>query len=395
VLVPTPMTRMGEIAAAPAVVGDLDGAVRWILDNRHRDGGSAGREAAAPIDAHRYAGVATTAPGGRQVLAVRSDSAGDVLLCGPAIRAIAARADRVTLMCGPRGEEAARLLPGVADVVVWPVPWIDPGAPPVDAGEVESIVKSLRDMHLDEAVVFTSFHQSALPMALLLQLAGIDRVSAVSDDWPGSLLDVRHRVAPGIPEAERALSLAAAAGYPLPGNDDGRLRIRIAVGARDPRRVVVHPGASVPARAAPPELYLQIVDRLQRFGFEVIVTGGRDERQLTARIASAGGQDLGGRTRLPDLARIIATAGAVVVANTGPAHLAAATGTPVVTLFAPTVAFSQWRPYGVPSVRLGDALAPCAGTRATVCPVPGHPCLSRIDADDVVAAVRMLTGVRE
>jgi histidinol-phosphate phosphatase family protein len=385
VLVPTPATRIGEIAAAPAVVGDLDGAVRWILGE---DGDR------APVDQHRYASAARPAPPGRNVLAVRADSAGDVLMCGPAIRAIAARAGRVTLLCGPRGEEAARLLPGVNDVAVWPVPWIDASAPPVDAGEVESLVKSLRDGHLDEAVVFTSFHQSPLPMALLLRLAGVDRISAVSDDWPGSLLTVRHRVPAGIPEAERAVSLATAAGYPLPTNDDGRLRVGIVSDQRDPRRVVVHPGASVPARAAPPELFVRIVERLHASGFDVVVTGGTDERDLTAHVAAAGARDLGGRTRLDDLARLVGSAGALVVANTGPAHLAAATGTPVVSLFAPTVPYAQWGPYGVPSVRLGDPLAPCAGSRATVCPVPGHPCLGRIDADDVVAAVRTLTGVR-
>jgi ADP-heptose:LPS heptosyltransferase len=80
-----------------------------------------------------------------------------------------------------------------------------------------------------------------------------------------------------------------------------------------------------------------------------------------------------------------------VVGNTGPAHLAAATGTPVVSLFAPTVPFGRWAPYRVPHVRLGDAAAPCRDTRATVCPVPGHPCLSTVEPADVLTAVRRLT----
>ena len=49
-------------------------------------------------------------------------------------------------------------------------------------------------------------------------------MSAVSDDYPGSLLDVRHRLPADLPEAERALSTAAAAGFALPPGDDGRLR---------------------------------------------------------------------------------------------------------------------------------------------------------------------------
>jgi ADP-heptose:LPS heptosyltransferase len=62
------------------------------------------------------------------VLAVRLDNDGDVLLAGPAIRALAHGAERVTLLCGPRGHRAAELLPGVDARVVWRAPWIDPRA---------------------------------------------------------------------------------------------------------------------------------------------------------------------------------------------------------------------------------------------------------------------------
>jgi hypothetical protein len=44
----------------------------------------------------------------------------------------------------------------------------------------------------------------------------------------------------------------------------------------------------------------------------------------------------------------------------------------------------------VPHVRLGAPDAACRDTRATVCPVPGHPCLSGIEPADVLAAVRSL-----
>jgi ADP-heptose:LPS heptosyltransferase len=110
--------------------------------------------------------------------------------------------------------------------------------------------------------------------------------------------------------------------------------------------------------------------------------------------AGHGALDLGGCTTLAELATVLADAGCVVVANTGPAHLAAAVGTPVVSLFAPTVPYEQWRPYGVPVRRLGDRYAPCRHTRAVTCPVPSHPCLSGVTAADVVAAVEALAGSR-
>src|SRR6185369_5048 len=116
---------------------------------------------------------------------------------------------------------------------------------------------------VDEAVLFTSYHQSLLLLALLLWMAGVPRISAISEDYPGSLLDVRHRVPAGIPEAERALSLALAAGFPPPPGDDLRLRVREQPPAHEPGPyVVVHPGASVAARAAPAGVYRRIVKAL-------------------------------------------------------------------------------------------------------------------------------------
>ncbi|MBV9027165.1 MAG: hypothetical protein JO311_00990, partial [Candidatus Eremiobacteraeota bacterium] len=61
----------------------------------------------------------------RNVLAVRQDNNGDVILTGPALRAIAASGARVTLLCGPRGAAAAHLLSGVERVQVFEAAWID------------------------------------------------------------------------------------------------------------------------------------------------------------------------------------------------------------------------------------------------------------------------------
>ncbi|MGC4807256.1 HAD-IIIA family hydrolase [Micromonospora sp. DT233] len=377
ILVPTPVTRGEEVAAAPYVAATLPTAVEEIL--------------------RRQAAVTPARPRrGGTVLLVRADSAGDVLVTGPAVRAVAAHAERVLLLCGPRGREAARLLPGVDEIVEWPLEWIDPDPAPVQPRRVEALLRRLTALAVDEAVIFTSFHQSPLPLALLLRLAGVPRVSGISDDYPGSLLDVRHRVPPGVPEPERALSLAAAAGYALPAPDQPRLRLRRDAvpppppGLDEPGYLVLHPGSSATSRACPPELAARIVGVLAGAGHRVVVTGGPDERELTASVAAAGGVDLGGRTGLAELAGIIANAGALVVGNTGPAHLAAALGVPVVSLFAPTVPFGQWGPYRVPAVRLGDADAPCRDTRATRCPVAGHPCLAGLDPGAVLAAVRLL-----
>jgi ADP-heptose:LPS heptosyltransferase len=325
-------------------------------------------------------------------LVVRLDSDGDVLLAGPAVRADAAHARRVTLLCGPRGRAAAELLPGVDEVVAFRAPWIDPEPEPVDREALLSLVDDLAARELDEAVVLTSFHQSALPTALVLRLAGIGRVAAISEDYPGSLLDVRHRVEEGLDvhEVERGLTLVATLGYSLPPGDDGRLAVR-QVGTNpvpDSHRpyVVVHPGAFAPARAWNPERSAALVRALAG---NVVVTGGPGERELT-RFVAGDQLDLGGETDLSELAAVLADADVVVVGNTGPAHLAAAVGTPIVSLFAPVVPAARWRPWGVPHILLGDQQAACAGSRARECPVPGHPCLNGVTVQDVVDAAERL-----
>jgi ADP-heptose:LPS heptosyltransferase len=332
----------------------------------------------------------------RHVLVARQDSVGDVLLAGPAVRAVAAGAGRVTLLCGPRGRDAARLLPGVDEVVAAHAGWIDAEPERVTRAGVDALVDRLVALELDQALILTSFHQSPLPLALLLRMAGVPTIAAVSVDYPGSLLDVRHRVDEDVHEVERGLSLAATLGYRLPEGDDRRLAVRRDPGAGVPRLerpyVAVHPGAAVPARAWAPERHAALVEALVAEGRRVVVTGGTAERPLTARVAGGrpGVVDLGGRVDLAGLAEVLAGAEAVVVGNTGPAHLAAAVGTPVVSLFAPVVPAVRWRPWGVRHVLLGDQGAACAGSRARVCPLPGHPCLDGVPVGDVAAAVGSL-----
>lgn len=332
------------------------------------------------------------------VLAVRPDNNGDVLLAGPAIRALAAGSDRVTLLHGRRGGGAASLLPGVDDRVELTLPWIDPDPVPVTSRWMSEAADRIAALGVDAAVVFTSFHQDPLPTALLLRMAGVPFVGATSENYPGSLLDVRHRISDDVHEVRRALDLAGACGHALPPSDDDRLRV-VSSGAVPPavadldRYVVVHPGATVQARTWHAEGHAHVVRRLREDGWSVVVTGGPDERGLAAAITPPGDPgvvDLTGGTDWDGLATVLQRADVVVVGNTGPAHLAAAVGTPVVSLFAPTVPAVRWRPWGVPSVLLGDQDVPCAGCRATTCPVAGHPCLSSVDPLAVVGAVRGL-----
>jgi ADP-heptose:LPS heptosyltransferase len=344
-----------------------------------------------------------------RVLVARLDSVGDVLLAGPAIRAVAhgrrpdgGAPNDVVVLCGPEGAPAASLLPGVAEYYGWSCPWIVKPAPRVDGRDLEILAAFVADSRITEAVILTSFHQSPLPLALVLRLAGVGRVTGASTDYAGSLLDVRLRPGEDFPEdqpeAERALGIARAAGFMLPPGDDGKLRVQGYPDVRglvgDEPYIVVHPGASAPARAWPALHHAAAVELLEGAGHRVVVTGGPNETKLTATVAGPSALDLGGRTDLRTLAGVLAGARVLVTGNTGPAHLAAALGTPVACLFSPVVPAIRWAPYGVPLEILGDQNAPCKLSRATECPVPGHPCLSSVAPEQLVDAVeRLISGV--
>jgi ADP-heptose:LPS heptosyltransferase len=218
-------------------------------------------------------------------------------------------------------------------------------------------------------------------------------------------LDIRLEPPADGPEPERMLAIAAGAGFPLPANDNGALAIRLprdrglARRPAGPPYVVAHPGAAAPARRYPSDRWAAAVRELAQQGWSVVITGSQAERAMVADIVATADVgdailDLSGQLTLAALADVLAGAAVVIVGNTGPAHLAAAVATPVVSLFSPVVSAMRWAPYGVPVELLGDQQAPCRATRSRTCVVEGHPCLAEIGAAEILDAVARLTSQR-
>jgi ADP-heptose:LPS heptosyltransferase len=93
---------------------------------------------------------------------------------------------------------------------------------------------------------------------------------------------------------------------------------------------------------------------------------------------------------MAELAAVLTVAPLLLTNNTGPVHLAAAIGTPVVDVYAMTnVQHAPWR---VPS-RVVSLDVPCAGCRRSVCPLGHHRCLRAIDPGRVVDAARDLARI--
>ncbi|MGX1128963.1 ADP-heptose:LPS heptosyltransferase [Streptomyces glaucescens] len=264
-----------------------------------------------------------------KALVVRLDGFAEVLLAGPAVRALATRANPVTVLCGPGGAPAARLLPHVDEVVVRD----PPGTPEADD---EALVRRLRADAYDVALVLDPDGPGPHSAGRLLREARVGRVGAC-----------------GGPGADAALDTAAALGFqPRPG-DDGRLRVlptpdTAALTGNGPY-VVVHPGAGPPDGAWHPDRCAAAVAALADAGHRVVVTGEPAESALTRYVGGDTAVDLGGRTDARRLAGVLRAADVVVTGAPGPAQLAAATGTPVVSLAPPD---GPRRPYGVPGVLL-------------------------------------------
>ena len=348
----------------------------------------------------------------RCVLAVRLDTLGDVVMTTPALRALrTARPDRrVTLLTSSAGAEAARLVSDVDDVIVYDAPWLKATTSRADSAADRAMADRLRLLRFDGAVIFTVYSQNPLPAAMLCFLADIPLRLAhcrenpyqlltdwVSDPEPDRL--VRH-------EVRRQLDLVETIGC---RTDDERLSLRVTEDHRrsvrglldaagiDRQRewVVVHPGARAASRRYPPESFASACRRLvAERGCQVVFTGEASERTLIAAIRAASDApsiSLAGELGLVELAALLADASLLISNNTGPVHVAAAVGTPVVDLYALTN--PQHTPWAV-AHRVLSHDVPCKYCYRSVCPAGHHECLRGIPPAAVVSAAHELLGAR-
>jgi lipopolysaccharide heptosyltransferase II len=338
-----------------------------------------------------------------RVLAVRLDAIGDVVMTGPALRALrSGRADRrLTVLTSPAGAAAARLLPGVDEVLAYEAPWMKATAARADAGPDFAMMARLAALRFEAAAIFTVYSQSPLPAALLCFLAGIPRRLAHCDENPYQLLTdwiadpepggaVRH-------EVRRQLDLVGAIGCSI---GDERLALDVPPAAE--RRVAalcddlgleaggpwvaVHPGGSAPSRRYPAEQFGEVVRGLTTAGVDVVFTGGAGEERLVTAVQDAAGvptRSLVGQLDIAELAAFLARAPVLVSNNTGPVHIAAAVGTAVVDLYALTN--PQHTPWSVVHRVLFHEV-PCRYCYKSICPEGHHDCLRRVAPASVVSA---------
>ena len=342
--------------------------------------------------------------GAENILCIRLDSIGDVLMTTPAIRAIkeSLPGRRITLFTSPAGVEVASLVPEINDVIVYDAPWMKATAPRTNSQPELEMVEKLRGLGFDAAVIFTVFSQNPLPPAFLCYLADIPLRLAHCHENPYQLLTnwvldpepscgIRH-------EVRRQLDLVATIGCQIKNErmslrvpEDAHHRVLHLLGELgiDLKRpwVVIHPGATATSRRYPPEGFAEVARRLVLdANFQVIFTGSKSEQVLVEGIQagmSTQSHALVGCLNLAELAALIKLAPLLISNNTGPVHMAAALGTPVVDLYALTN--PQHTPWGVPHRVLFHDV-PCKFCYKSICPEGHYHCLSLLTPDEIFRA---------
>lgn len=328
---------------------------------------------------------------------------GDVCFVAPALEALAAAAPRARFVVAGRPSVAALAarLPAVDATVV-----LDRDR---SLRGVFRATRAYRAAACDAAVVFPRSFRAVLPVAaarvpVRVGFASDLRAALLTHAVPGwQALRTAHRtayfaallrpfgVAPPArawrlapPEAERA----AAAAW-----------LDAAPGRRAGARVVAfEPGSHYgTAKRWGADRFAALGRALHADGVDVVLVGTKAMAPLHAAIAVEAGVPLlsaAGATTVLGLAALLARCDLLVSNDTGPLHLAAAVGTPVLALFGATDP-AVCGPRGAGPVRVLYDRVPCAPCYLETCPVPGHPCLDGIDVARVLAEARaLLAGPR-
>ncbi len=341
----------------------------------------------------------------KRILAVRLDAMGDVLMTTPALRALKQGGRHLTLLTSAAGAAVAELIPEIDDCIVYDAPWLKASAPRNDRHDDFAMIERLRRAQFDAAVIFTVYSQSPLPAALLCYLADIPLRLAHCRENPYQLLSdwiVETEPTSGIRhEVQRQLDLVAHVGA---RTDDTHLSLAVppfvhatidgVIEDRDTPLIVLHPGASAPSRRYPAHYFAAALRALPP-DYRLVITGSRDEYTLAEQIRRDCGRpaarNLAGALTLDQLVALIQRADVLLCNNTGPAHMAAAVGTPVVVLYALTN--PQHTPWQV-ARRVLSHDVDCKYCYKSVCPRGHHACLENISPVAVAAAVQELLAQR-
>ena len=349
----------------------------------------------------------------REILVLRLDRIGDVLMSLPALHDLreAAPRARIRLAVGRWSEDIARGFP-VDEVVVWSAPWV--GRPAEGALTFAALARQARALRPDRIDLALDL-QGDLRASLLLWLSGAERRVGYANTGGAYLLtDVvpLDETVSWVEQNQKAVALAT--GRPFsprrldPLTDDDRafaeaFLSREGLLARLPL-VGLHPSGGRRVKQWPVERWREVAARLQReHEATILVTGSEADRPLATTLADGLPRppvDLTGRLAVRHTLAVIARLQLYLSPDTGPMHLACAVGTPSVSVFGPsdpvryfTGAAFDGHPERHRVVRHELWCAPCNLIRRPPdeCDTAEPPeCLRLVTADEVYAAADRL-----
>jgi heptosyltransferase-2 len=339
-----------------------------------------------------------TLPTPKHILVARTDKIGDLLLSLPVFQALkkAFPRTRVTALVSSYTQELVRDHPA-----------IDRVATVEKTDGVFKLAGRLKEIAPDTFLILYPRPK----VVLAAWLAGIPVRIGSAYRWYSPFLNQKvplHRSSNDRHEAEYNLEMLKPLGVI---SADKKIELPLSKSERDfagdflkekglkskTRFVVVHPGHRGSALNWKPERYAQLVERLCKTkGLRIVLTGGAEETAIIARVtANLPGLSpdqkpvlIIGELGLKQLAAVYENALCFVSGSTGTMHLAAAVGTPTVSLFspAPETTAVRWGPWGNESTVLVPKGLTCEACKIGYC--ERHDPMDGIDVSDVLEAVR-------
>ncbi len=339
------------------------------------------------------------------IIIVKTSAIGDVTHSLPALKALRDQFPKAAISWLVE-EEAADILAGHPDIDRLLISSRKRWLRQLKAGnilptirEIWRFIRELRAIKYDLLLDFQGLLKSSIFIALCRarRKAGFGRGMEHSE---GSYLFLNERIAPvsmDIHAVERELYLLNAIGIkiaqtacelsiaPQSHKEADNILSRAGVDHSQPL-VILNPMTTWPTKHWPPESFAALSRLLSENGVQIAFTGSSADRDEIAAIihkSQARALNLAGKTSLRQLAAVFARAAVVISTDTGPMHIAAAAGVPVVALFGPT---APWRtgPHGGQHTIIRTA-PPCSPCFKKECPTGS--CMKDIKAETVYQAV--------
>lgn len=336
----------------------------------------------------------------QRILLVRLERIGDLLMTLPAIadvRAAAPEAD-IDLVVGSWNESLAHAIPGLTRVLRLDAAWLARGQEGAGLAALSRSALSWRRHRYDLAINF----EPDIRSNLLVALSGARWTAGYRSAGGGPLLDEALDYRPTEHTVDNAQRLVQAVLGTRTHAGGGRLIVpeasrtqAAALLAGRPRPfVAMHVAGGRPVKQWDPERFAAVARALvEGRGATIVLTGGTADRELIQSVRSSLPSDrvidASASADIMVAAAILEQCDLMVTGDTGPMHLAAAVGTPIVAVFGPSDP-RRYAPRG-PSdrvVRVDLPCAPCNRIRLPPARCTGHTpdCLALVSADRVLAA---------